>query len=71
MKNGLCSKCGKREVRCSPEKRAQGHGHILALSAFKNAVLKTYVCTACGWMEQWMDRPQDREVVAEKWERPR
>jgi hypothetical protein len=70
MKDGVCTKCGKREVRRSPE-ALRGVGNQLSISNFKGARLAVYCCTACGWVESWVEDEADRARIAEKWERAR
>ena len=70
MKNGTCSKCGKREVRCSPPGRVS-HADFVSVTTFRSARLRVYVCTACGWVERWMQDQDDLARIAEKWERPK
>jgi hypothetical protein len=70
MRDGVCTHCGKREVRVSPEKLANQSGGWLAVSTFRKVRVRTYCCTACGAVETWVDDPEGRARIAEKWERP-
>jgi len=65
--DGTCPRCGKREVRRSPERRLASQRRAIVVTAFSATRLVTYVCTACGYVE---DRVEDRAVldrIKERW----
>jgi len=70
MQKGTCPKCGKKDVRVSRPGRNGGQGALVA-SAFSWARPLTYVCVACGYVEQWVNDRRFLDKLAEKWDRVR
>lgn len=69
MKNGTCPKCGKKDVRVS-DGRNNGAQPVMA-TVFTASRPLTYVCVACGYLEQWVTDRKFLDKVAEKWARAR
>jgi ssDNA-binding Zn-finger/Zn-ribbon topoisomerase 1 len=66
MKNGQCPKCGSNEVY---SQGAGGHRGFLTVSLFSTAGITTYICTACGYLEDYVLGPDALQQIAEKWPR--
>ena len=70
MHDGICSKCGKREVRISPPALSKRPAGSLPVSTFRAVHPRYYCCTACGAVESFVEDADERALIAEKWERP-
>ena len=64
MRDGTCPKCRSREIYQSPADLGMGRMPIANMRAVSVA---TYVCTACGYMEHYVDDPNDLRKIAQKW----
>ncbi|EYF00206.1 hypothetical protein [Chondromyces apiculatus] len=62
MKNGTCLKCGSTEVyRHQNGSEVNFRGGV----SFRETSCTTYVCTACGYLEQFVNlRGDDPNLVA-------
>ena len=65
MKNvNKCTKCGSIEVlRVKGQSQGYGPGNNLQLSLFSQVLVSKYVCCTCGFIEDWIDNPQNMEKV--------
>ena len=69
MKNtGLCPKCGSREILRVPDQPGRyASGSNLYTTRFtllgKIPVI-LYVCRDCGYVEHWVETPEQREALA-------
>ena len=52
MKSGKCPKCGSAEIAQIPSEL--GTYNQIKLDTFTTAHLTRYICTACGYMEQYV-----------------
>jgi predicted RNA-binding Zn-ribbon protein involved in translation (DUF1610 family) len=68
MKNGVCPKCGKADVRWRDSVLSQRSYLPLTGWSLRQLKLDTYVCAACGHIEEYV-RDEDLPRVAEKWPR--
>jgi predicted nucleic-acid-binding Zn-ribbon protein len=68
MKEGLCPKCGAKDIR-RDENRWSAR-NFLATSFFgRNPLrIRNYACVSCGYLESYI-RTEDLHVVAGSWER--
>ncbi|KUG19989.1 hypothetical protein ASZ90_010276 [hydrocarbon metagenome] len=74
MKNGRCPKCNAREVysgaHISFNKGAYGCNTIPLGGLFGTHIpLDNYVCGNCGYVESYINDPDDREKIRRQWER--
>jgi hypothetical protein len=72
MRNGECPKCGAAAVFCGPADWSCSAGFTadtLSLGFMAHVPLITYVCTHCGFIEQYVRFTSDLERVAQKFER--
>jgi predicted nucleic-acid-binding Zn-ribbon protein len=74
MKDGICSKCGSSNVYRGPvgwvaTGWAFKDSALLPMTMMSGAVLTNYVCTACGYVERYVESPTDKNTIAENWEK--
>lgn len=71
MKNGTCPKCGSTEVYddTSKGRLARGYRDGLAIDGFSSIPLINYVCTDCGYTENYVQHKEDTERLKRKWNR--
>ncbi|BBF43186.1 hypothetical protein lbkm_1873 [Lachnospiraceae bacterium KM106-2] len=65
-----CPKCNSNDIVVVPGTIGPygGGNHIPLGNKMSNAVLVTrYVCLSCGYTEEWIDTPQDRQQLKEKY----
>ena len=71
MKNGLCLKCGSREIyRRGPDNYGTNE-KIVVKAGFvtKGAAPDKYVCLGCGYLESYLPLEENAEMVREHWQR--
>lgn len=63
MKDGICAKCGEREVY----KRRDGYfGLEIPVSAFNSKTfLELYVCARCGYLEFYVQSQEKLKQIPE------
>lgn len=69
MKSGTCPKCGGKDIRTNRDNPHAGDHMFLGNAGFTGLYCHVYVCTACGYVEDYLPA----EVLAkvrEKWSRP-
>ena len=64
MKDGVCPKCGAREVHLVAGNRTD---ISIAISWSRNALVKLYVCVECGYAEMFVEDADDLPRIAERW----
>jgi predicted RNA-binding Zn-ribbon protein involved in translation (DUF1610 family) len=70
MKDGLCPRCGAREVHTNAGNRWMRNRYdMLLVTAFRWAYLADYVCVKCGFVERYTRDPKDLANIAERWPR--
>jgi predicted nucleic-acid-binding Zn-ribbon protein len=62
MKDGICPKCGSDEVF----KKASNK---IALPWIRQSYPLNYVCADCGYMEWYIEKRDDLEVIRFNWKR--
>lgn len=70
MKSGKCVKCGSANVRRGPKPNPWRHssGMVPLATAWGTSVgVQQYVCVACGYVETYVARDEDREKIRRKW----
>jgi predicted nucleic-acid-binding Zn-ribbon protein len=68
MKSGRCPKCRSTDVRVGPPGTTLLNDmNMFSISFWSNTTAERYVCTACGYMEQYVADPADRRKIAAKW----
>ena len=72
MKNtGLCPKCCGNNIIVIPGSAgAYGVGNNIpvGMTVFSYAKVKRYLCKACGYSEEWVDK-EDIERIAKKYDK--
>lgn len=65
MKNtNTCPKCHSNEiVRIPSFVGANGNSIKAGLSVFSSVIVTRYLCTSCGYSEEWIDDPMDIEKL--------
>jgi predicted RNA-binding Zn-ribbon protein involved in translation (DUF1610 family) len=64
----VCPKCGKADVRWNDQGSTSRNSLLLSRWSLWALKLVTYVCAACGHIEEYV-RDEDLPRVAEKWPR--
>jgi hypothetical protein len=64
MKDGICAKCGAREVHVVDGSRTE---ISIPLGFVSKAFANLYVCTACGYVEMFVEDAADLPKIAERW----
>jgi hypothetical protein len=69
--SGACAKCGSRDVvRIPDEAGAYGAAHtVRAGSLFQRVQVARYLCTTCGFFEQWIDDADELRKIADRYRR--
>lgn len=71
MKNtGICPKCGKTVIsRIDGMEGFSSSWHAIRMGmiASNSVPVTRYVCISCGFVEDWVDVPEDREKIKERY----
>ena len=70
MKNGNCPKCGSSEIFAGTEvfpKSGPFSCNAIPVSLTAMAPLDNYVCGDCGYLESYISRPDDIDLIRRKW----
>ena len=60
-----CGKCGSRELLAVPATPGD-HSHIVAGDrVLRTVAVDKYVCTDCGYVEQWVNNKADLKTLKE------
>ena len=57
-KTGKCPKCGGQEIYTDRGQTKRGERASLGFSSWKQAYIDTYLCTTCGYLEEYVS-PND------------
>jgi ribosomal protein S27AE len=66
----LCPKCGSGEIAAVPGSvGAFGTGSNIPIGQFIFSAVRVsrYICTACGFIEEWVDNPEDIAKIKGKY----
>ncbi|HEX9962703.1 MAG TPA: zinc ribbon domain-containing protein [Pyrinomonadaceae bacterium] len=63
MKDGICVKCGEREVYID---NARTHGIGVFASTFLPVNTELYVCAKCGYLEFYVESESDLAKIPQK-----
>ncbi len=67
----ICPKCGSKEiVRIDGLGGAFGaNGNVIRMGMMSSSAIPVtrYVCISCGFTEEWVDIPEDRERLRERY----
>lgn len=70
MKNsGRCPKCDKTDIlRIEGEAGRFGQGNNIAVgwTALSSILVTRFLCTSCGFSEEWIESPSDIQTLVEK-----
>ena len=68
MKTGICPKCQARTVHVKNEAIITNSGAtVIIVGMFARAHLRTYVCTTCGYVEQYVIEADALPKIARDW----
>ncbi len=62
MKNGICAKCGEREVYT---RRDGFYGLEIPVSVTSKTLLEMYVCARCGYLEFYVQSEEKLRQIPE------
>jgi len=68
MKSGKCPKCNSTEVYLK-ENFMNLDGSSIIMSAFVRVSLNHYVCTNCGYVENYISEKYNCERISKKWKK--
>lgn len=71
MKNGQCPKCASHAVYSNTNRKFVALNTITMdsqKSSNRYAFLDTYVCSSCGYVENYLAKSQDLKYIQENWE---
>jgi hypothetical protein len=66
LRTGTCPLCHTSTVHVVAS-NALGPATHVPLSAFTAAAVTRYVCTTCGYIQGFIEEPDQRSKVAQKW----
>jgi predicted nucleic-acid-binding Zn-ribbon protein len=70
MKNtGQCPKCNSRDLlRIEGQSGAHGAGNNIQVgwTIFSAVKVTRFLCTSCGFSEEWIESPEDIATLVEK-----
>jgi predicted nucleic-acid-binding Zn-ribbon protein len=68
MKTGVCPKCQLRTVRGSDNGiGVNGTALSIRIGLFRRAYFRVFICTSCGYTEQYLLDTEGRNAVREHW----
>ncbi len=63
MNEGICPKCAQATVYAVTQR---DYERTLAVSAFKAVQMTHFICISCGYVEQYVLDPADRQKIEQK-----
>jgi predicted RNA-binding Zn-ribbon protein involved in translation (DUF1610 family) len=66
----VCPKCGSHDIAVIPGGvRVDGADNIIMVgwTILSSIKVTRYLCCECGFSEEWVDDPEDREKIREKY----
>jgi ribosomal protein S27AE len=70
MKNGICPRCGGKEIfsgNTVSNKSGIHYGNCIPISLFRVAALDNFVCGQCGYVESFIAKEKDLSIIKKKW----
>ena len=65
--SNTCVKCNSNNLRKIEGKYPLSKvNNIIKVSPFKTLYVTSYVCVECGYLEEWIEKPEDLEYLAKK-----
>ena len=70
-KTGKCPKCGSTEIYTDAKQLKRGDRCIIPVTSWKTLYLNTYLCTSCGFIEEYTEKIGEKELekIKENWSR--
>jgi predicted nucleic-acid-binding Zn-ribbon protein len=68
-KTGKCPKCGSTEIYTDGKDVKRSERNIITVTSFMRVFLNTYICTSCGYVEEYAENVDEKklEKIKEKW----
>jgi hypothetical protein len=69
-KTKVCPKCDSRDIAVIPGSvgvHGTGNNIRVGWTIFSSIKVTRYMCCECGFSEEWVDDPEDREKIREKY----
>jgi hypothetical protein len=64
MRNGVCPKCGAQTIHV---RKTGGYRGRVVIAAFYWADIIMYVCTTCGYLEEYIEQQPALATIASGW----
>jgi predicted nucleic-acid-binding Zn-ribbon protein len=70
-KSGKCPKCGSTEVYTDGKQVRRGERCIIPVTSWTRIYLNTYICTSCGYVEEYAEKIDEKKMkkIKETWKR--
>jgi len=70
MKNGICPRCGGKEIfngSSVSNKTGMHFSNTIPVSLLRTATLNNFVCGQCGYLESYIAKEKDLASIKKKW----
>jgi predicted nucleic-acid-binding Zn-ribbon protein len=67
-KTGECPKCGRKNIYFNDRKMKGGQRNWLSFG-FSSVFINTYICTDCGYIEDYISDSTKFEKIRDKWKK--
>lgn len=66
-KNSKCPKCDSKDIiRVNGSNRGYGAGNNIMTGLFSTINVNRYICTNCGYCEEWIDKEDISKIEKSK-----
>ena len=66
MKTGTCVKCKSDDI-LRIEGSDSGDHIAVGMTVFSYVMVTRYMCVACGYSEEWVDKPEQRAKLVKRY----
>ena len=66
MKTGTCVKCSSDDI-LRIDGRDAGDHIAVGVTIFSMVMVTRYMCVACGYSEEWIDKPEHRAKLVDRY----
>ncbi|MBX7094899.1 MAG: hypothetical protein K1X56_09265 [Flavobacteriales bacterium] len=75
-KSGICPKCGSQNILTNKGVSKRGERSSMAVSSFTSLFIEVYMCTDCGFFEEYIDEadlrnPKKLEKLNAEFKKPK
>jgi len=68
MKKGICIKCDSHEIyKRTRNKWGLSIPHSIPLSGIIRALVVDYICSSCGYIEEYVEDEKSLKSIKDKW----